>query len=284
MKLLLKKYLRWNDLKFNIHYVLHSEERGDCPHHCHGDFYELVVVREGSAVQLIGGRRLPIDAGCVFLVPPGVRHHYEMTADLGIYNILFSTDFLRDFQRDMSGIGTFQLLFGMQPEAMLTTGTLRIDDRIFPEVVRLLDEMIDEERRDQPGSRTAVFSAGLRVFLLICRNSRPPETGRGATRAYRISTVMAAIDERFDEVWSLDRMARMAGMSTSSFRQQFRQLTGVPPIEYLLRLRLGKAAEMLNLPDKSVGEIALACGFADSNYFSRQFRRLYGRSPRAHRH
>ena len=78
-------------------------------------------------------------------------------------------------------------------------------------------------------------------------------------------------------------MAAFVKMSPVNFRLEFKRLTGVPPGNYLLKARLGKASLMLMLPGKSIAEVALACGFQDSNYFSRQFRAEYGQTPRAFR-
>jgi AraC-like DNA-binding protein len=63
----------------------------------------------------------------------------------------------------------------------------------------------------------------------------------------------------------------------------FRKATGQTPIEYLVRLRIQKAMELLRTTDRTITEIAMDVGFNDSNYFARQFRRLTDRSPRAFR-
>ena len=63
----------------------------------------------------------------------------------------------------------------------------------------------------------------------------------------------------------------------------FKSVTGRSPIDYLLQVRLGKAAERLLKTEASIAEIAAECGFPDSNYFSRQFRRHYHCSPRDYR-
>lgn len=52
---------------------------------------------------------------------------------------------------------------------------------------------------------------------------------------------------------------------------------------WLLELRLEKAELLLRTGTLSVAETAAACGFSDSNYFSRQFRRKFGRTPRESR-
>ena len=279
---ILKNYLRWDNLPLEIRRASHGCGR-DNPPHRHDDFFELVIVREGNGCHVLDGVRHRIGAGDVFGIFPGVPHCYESSGGIEIYNILFDLAFLDNFQHDLSGESVFQLLFRLRPGHAVGPEVLTFDDRLFPEVVRLLDGLIAEEEKDEPGGRTAVLSGGLRLFLLICRNCRPARPERGVSNACRISTVLAALDERFGEAWPLRRLARLAGMSESAFRQYFRQLTGMPPIEYLLRLRLAKAAAMLALGRRGIGEIASGCGFADSNYFSRQFRRRYGHSPRDYR-
>ena len=54
-------------------------------------------------------------------------------------------------------------------------------------------------------------------------------------------------------------------------------------IDYLIRLRIQKATELLADGELRIGEVVLACGFNDSNYFTRQFWRVTGRSPREYR-
>jgi len=72
-------------------------------------------------------------------------------------------------------------------------------------------------------------------------------------------------------------------MSRSNLMRVFRKATGQTPIEYLLRLRIQKAMELLRNSSLSITEIALEVGFNDSNYFTRQFRRVLGETPRSFR-
>jgi AraC-like DNA-binding protein len=72
-------------------------------------------------------------------------------------------------------------------------------------------------------------------------------------------------------------------MSKSNLLAVFKEATGHSPIEYLIRLRLHNAAEMLASTSLSISEIAAECGFADSNYLTRQFRKIYNISPREFR-
>ena len=72
-------------------------------------------------------------------------------------------------------------------------------------------------------------------------------------------------------------------MSPSSLFRLFRHHVGHSPVDYLIRLRIGRAAEMLRRETARISEVSEAAGFTDSNYFSRQFHRVMGVSPRDYR-
>ena len=96
------------------------------------------------------------------------------------------------------------------------------------------------------------------------------------------SALLAELDRNCAREWSLESMAAFVRMSQSSFRQQFRLMTGTAPITYLLRLRLQKAASLLRLSGR-IGDVAMRVGFQDTNYFTRQFHAFYGCSPREYK-
>jgi AraC-like DNA-binding protein len=80
--------------------------------------------------------------------------------------------------------------------------------------------------------------------------------------------------------WSVSSMAQHCGMCVTTFIRYSRQLTNVTPCQYLNHCRLSLAFDLLrNDPTVSVTRIALACGFASSQYFATQFRRRFGVSP-----
>ena len=58
---------------------------------------------------------------------------------------------------------------------------------------------------------------------------------------------------------------------------------GTSPIDYLLRRRVTESCEMMRDPSLNLTQVASHAGFSDSNYFSRQFKRVMGQSPREYR-
>jgi AraC-like DNA-binding protein len=84
--------------------------------------------------------------------------------------------------------------------------------------------------------------------------------------------------------WTVRGMARRCGMGVTNFIHHSKQLVNMTPIQYLNHCRLTAAARLLReRPDRSVTQIALACGFASSQYFATLFRRQFGVTPRAFR-
>ena len=81
----------------------------------------------------------------------------------------------------------------------------------------------------------------------------------------------------------LSDLAAYAGMSVSNFRKHFRALLGVSPIEYLLRLKLERARELLVTTNDNIDAIAYNTGFEYGNYFARQFKKHYGMQPGEYR-
>lgn len=285
MKLGLKSRLRWQNLEIYVMFAIHScEKEGKATlKHCHEDFLELVFVRSGQAVHVVGDRETPIRAGHIFLIREQCEHYYRNAQQLNIYNILLFRGFLDYFREDLQRLPNYQLLFNL--ERTDEKNVLELGDKYFPDAINLLENIIAEEASEVPGARTTVLGDVLRLFVFLFRHARPVGGGSGGgnTHACRISLLLAALEQRYQEEWNLEKMAAFVKMSPVNFRLEFKRLTGGPPGNYLLKTRLAKASLMLMLPGKSIGEVALACGFQDSNYFARQFRAEYGMTPREFR-
>ena len=80
--------------------------------------------------------------------------------------------------------------------------------------------------------------------------------------------------------WTVSTLARLCGVSRSTFATRFRKIVGTGPIEYLLHWRMVLAKDELRRATRSIGEIALAIGFQSSSAFSTAFTRAVGCSPK----
>jgi len=86
---------------------------------------------------------------------------------------------------------------------------------------------------------------------------------------------------RLAEPLTIDELAAAAGLSRFHFARQFKAATGHPPHEYLVRLRVDRAQELLRQHGRAWNFAAVAheVGFSDQSHLTRQFKRVVGVTP-----
>ena len=99
----------------------------------------------------------------------------------------------------------------------------------------------------------------------------------------RLKRMLGFIRDHFAEDISPADIAASAGVCERECFRCFKQELGTTPLATLTDFRLRKAAELLRETDRSVTDIASACGFATSSYFGKVFRRRMNLSPLAYR-
>ena len=82
-----------------------------------------------------------------------------------------------------------------------------------------------------------------------------------------------------DPELDVERICAHGFISVSSLQRKFHEYFEISPKQYLIRLRMSRALELLIADELSVHEIAIACGFSDDKYFSRAFKEAYGYPP-----
>ena len=85
----------------------------------------------------------------------------------------------------------------------------------------------------------------------------------------------------FRKTIRVEDRARAAGMSIATFHRQFRSVTSLSPVQYQKQLRLLEARRMIMTNHHTVGETAYEVGYASASQFSREYTRMFGKSPRA---
>ncbi|MGE4584676.1 MAG: response regulator [Sphaerochaeta sp.] len=87
------------------------------------------------------------------------------------------------------------------------------------------------------------------------------------------------LDEHMDSILSVEDMAKLVGINSKYFSQLCKTYLGSTFVEYLTKIRMEKAHQLLGEGIYTVREVAQQTGFTDGNYFSRVFRQYYGYSP-----
>lgn len=79
--------------------------------------------------------------------------------------------------------------------------------------------------------------------------------------------------------WTVEQLARTAGMSRATFAERFARKVGMPPMQYLLEWRMALAKDMLRRNRPALAEVAERVGYQSASAFSTAFTRLTGRTP-----
>lgn len=109
-----------------------------------------------------------------------------------------------------------------------------------------------------------------------------PSNERGWLAGLRdpaVGRVLALVHQRFAENWTLEALAREAGVSKTVLAERFRALLGESPMQYCARWRMKAAAEMLRDHRQNACSVAYSVGFNSEAAFNRAFKREFGAPP-----
>lgn len=103
------------------------------------------------------------------------------------------------------------------------------------------------------------------------------------TRDASIFRALRLLHQDVGHAWSVLALAQASGLSRKVFLRRFREATGATPFDYLTRLRMDRAKELLSGTAKPLRQIAADIGYADAFAFSKAFKRIEQHSPQEYR-
>jgi transcriptional regulator GlxA family with amidase domain len=115
------------------------------------------------------------------------------------------------------------------------------------------------------------------------RGIAPGRTSAEPSSLARVTRVVRMIESHPDNSHDLASLAQKASLSPYHFLRTFESLTGTTPHQYLLRIRLRRAAIRLRTEPTKILDVALDCGFGDVSNFNHAFRAEFGVSPSVYR-
>jgi AraC-like DNA-binding protein len=162
------------------------------------------------------------------------------------------------------------------------------DTAAGPWLAQTIRLLANEATAERPGATTVMKRLCDALFIYVLR------THLASLPAEETSWLRALVDPQVSEAlrlihaepaapWTVAKLAASAGMSRSAFAARFTDLVGEPPMGYLARWRLSRAAVALRTTRRDVAEIAVAAGYESTAAFSKAFRRLTGEPPAAYR-
>lgn len=226
--------------------------------------YNFIYVTRGRVVWVIDSVEYPLEPGQLVIVPPDVWHSaYCQTqrVTLGSLHVLCELP---------GGQDVFQLLAPPIYQTIEPGSSFDLYFRGF----------MHEFEREDPQLRRLLFPGWAH---LITRENFRLNAELGLLKMQFTDPLVVAmlqdLDKHIAEEVTLPSLARRSGFSAQHLNRLFRKHLGVTPLQYLARVRMERAAELLRDGRLTVAEIARRVGVPDPYYFSRLFHNHHGKSP-----
>lgn len=221
-------------------------------------------VERGRGELWLAGKSQPLGPADVFCYGPGVRCRIRSDPNAPLVKCFL----------DITGSGAL---------ATLALGTLRPGCRLRVASPAELADVFDAMHRDAVRKTREVqhlAAAYFRVLMWKIRSARAPMKAAGTARQETFLRCRQFLSDHFAEHASVESAAAALGVTPSHLCRLFREHGEISPYQYLLRLRMNRALDLLLASDGQVKQASYACGFRDPSHFARLFKSVHGLSPR----
>lgn len=166
---------------------------------------------------------------------------------------------------------------------------LRADsNRAIPWLETTLGFIACEVKSARPGAPIVVSRLADVLFIQILRAylsqvaTNPPGWLRALSEP-QIGAALSLVHQNPEHAWTVGSLASRVGMSRSAFAERFARTVGMPPLDYVTRWRMQKAAGLLRDGSATLAEVAGRVGYDSEAAFSKAFKRSLGTTPGAYR-
>lgn len=227
----------------------------------------MIACLAGAGSCLLAATEWRIGPGDILFLPPKLRHLYraDTRSPWTIFWVHFRGLRAGDYLDALGVTDELPVLAVDEPEAMFEA---------FEDTFRHVTHGFGE------AALVGLSTAFTRLLGLVrVHQRRSGFRSRPAER--RLLRALTVMREDLARPWTLGELAREAALSVPHFTELCRKQTGMPPMGLLTRLRLQHAMDLLQQGQHNVNEAALAVGYQDPFFFSRQFKKHIGTPPSA---
>ncbi len=268
-------------------------------------FYEMVLILRGSCQHFYRNSRIPLIPGDLFLVPPDQPHSYHFQENISLCNCQFyrealgptpeqfvsdieyvalqqkntSRKRLQDMQAFRDAGGDISLWHAGDINGQ---GIIHLDRTARDFIASQMQNMLNEQNEQKFGFERVKQMLLEHVLIQIKRVQMSQFESRDRDATWKddmVDAVLSMMEKDITRNYDFHAIARAQNISITYFRSIFKSITGLSPVEYLNRVRILRALELLQTTTFSVSEVGERVGFYDTNYFSRLFKKVIGYPP-----
>jgi len=248
--------------------------------HTH-NFSELVIITSGTGQHVVNNLSYHVGAGEVFVLCEKSVHGFSQCKNLAMTNIAYDASALERHHDDLMRIAGYHSLFILEPISLQKgefNQHIKLSCSKQQEIKTYLERLQSVQLSKGLGQATLSFSIFLEIVVaLSVYNTHSPHNVQSKNRI--LSDILAYIQDHYTQKISLDDIQVHCNVSTRHINRLFNQQLGTTPTQYILLLRLTLAYNYLTKTTLSITDIAYDCGFFDSSYLIKCFKKQYGMTP-----
>ena len=230
--------------------------------------YQLLYIASGKGHFFIHGEEKTVSAGNIIIYLPDQPQEYV---------------YYRADQTDVYWVH----FTGNEVEEILKYYNINLKNNILyigtsPDYQWLFGQMIQELQLCRPRYDELISLQLRNIFVLISRAIMSAKKF-SSTSEKEVAFAMHYFRKNYNTEISIEEYSESRGLSNCWFIQCFKEITGSSPLQYILKLRISNAQNLLENTDYTITEIANMVGYTNSLYFSRLFHKYIGMSPKEYR-
>lgn len=267
------------NLNPNILYVFNSNFDGTTniatsTYHDH-DFLEISIITSGYAHYNIENNYIKLIPGQALVLNPGVHHQQMMHKDIKYSDLHIGISNIKLHQSNNDFITLNNL------NSILTISKHRED------FIRCCYDIITEQNEKKLGYALTLKSLVMKLIVIILReldtspekNLTPSYLIEYTEKHHIVNSIITFMNENYMTDISLDKISKNMYLSPVYISKLFKEEIGYSPINYLIKIRLDKSANLLEEKLYTIKEVAKMVGYNDVYHFSKQFKKHYGIPP-----
>lgn len=238
--------------------------------HLHTHEIEIAYMSMGSQIFHVDDKNYEVHSNQYFIVKPNEEHSLgnENTSKSHCYYVKINVHDQRDHLLGLS----------ISDSNLICDSLLNINERIVTSynATNDLEKIFETYYKEGPYQLLALKNFCLTFLINFIQNLNNTNTSYSP----RIKKALTFIDQNACSSFNINSLAKVTGLSKSTFTNYFKNEVGMTPMNYVLRKRIEFAQELILNSKKTITEIAFESGFNSTNYFATVFKKYTTHSPR----
>ncbi|MDF2522796.1 MAG: AraC family transcriptional regulator [Clostridiales bacterium] len=249
------------------------------------EVYEMVYMKKGNAIFEISGKSTPLGPNDIVIIKPNQPHRFIVKSEMGCEFIVLNFKFENTKSGEFSDISLSDFLNFVSSKDAGPFITLKVSQK--NEIITLLNRILREKESNEIASDFLKHLMVMELFVLISRALKMEWENSIKNKSPKIKELVQAavsyIQNNYERDISLADIAKFVFLSPSYFIRAFKEEMGISPINYLLKIRIERAKELLEETESKISDIALNVGFSNQQRFNEIFKKHVKMTPLQYR-